>query len=183
MDPVKLSEQIVEYFNIDELADLCFRLAIPFEEIPGATLRAKSRELTDYCRRRGKLELLIVTCRELRPHVTWSDVGLTPEKFTTHQGVPAGITPGPMPVASVPQVLGMFWMTYPDTWYGPFNGFYIGWLSMGGFQVWNPYAGIIPYPDPFRQFQRNIWVRLINSPFNVYVDGSPNGYVYGQFSP
>jgi hypothetical protein len=44
-------------------------------------------------------------------------------------------------------------------------------------------AGFIPYPDPYHQFQRNVWVRLINSPFNIYVDGTFNGYVFGQFSP
>jgi hypothetical protein len=31
MDFVKLSDQITEYFNADELADLSFRLGIPIE--------------------------------------------------------------------------------------------------------------------------------------------------------
>jgi hypothetical protein len=77
----------------------------------------------------------------------------------------------------------MFWMTYPNTWYGPFYGYYIGWMVVGGFQVWHPMMGPMVYPDPYRQIQRNMWVRLFNTPFNVYVDGSPNGYVFAQYSP
>ena len=81
------------------------------------------------------------------------------------------------------KVTDMFWMAYPNTWYGPFDGFSIGWMPTGGFQVWHPMMGAIVYPDPFNQLQRNMWVRLYNTPFNVYVDGGLGSYVYAQYSP
>lgn len=182
MDLVQLTDRIVEYFNLDDLGDLCFRLGIPFDGLDGTNLNTKARSLTEFCRRHGRLEELIRKCRELRPNGEWPE--FQPQK--TDPNAPPegqiGIMPGAIPASSAPQVPGMFWMPYPNTWYGPFNGYYIGWLSFGGFQVWHPFYGLIPYPDPFLQFQRNMWVRLINSPFNVYVDGGPNGYVFGQFS-
>lgn len=192
MNFVQLSDQINDYFNTEELADLCFRLGIQYENLAGGTNSAKARELTDYCRRHGRIEKLIAVCRELRPHVLWSDLsptsGLsgeqtavfdTPPSITGEQNVPAAMPAGPQP----PQVPGMFWLTYPNTWYGPFYGYFIGWMMVGGFQVWHPMTGPIVYPDPYHQLQRNMWVRLFNSPFNVFVDGGPSGYVYAQYSP
>lgn len=188
MDPAKLSRQLTESFNLEELADLCFQLQIPFDEISGTNLQAKARELIQYCRRRGRLGDLIRVCQELRPNASWEVPVFVDEAPNPQFGDPipegqVGKTPAIPPSVSVPSVPGMFWMPYPDTWYGPFNSYYIGWMSIGGFQVWHPMMGVIPYPDPFRQFQRNIWVRLLNSPFNVFVDGGPNGYVFGQFDP
>lgn len=191
MDFVKLSDQITEYFNADELADLSFRLSIKYEDLAGATHSARVRELTDYCRRHNRLEDLVSTCRRLRPHVLWSD----PQTEPPGQGQTGGFDPSPpthtgtnipgmMPAGvQPPQAPGMFWMAYPNTWYGPFYGFYIGWMVMGGFQVWHPMTGPIVYPDPYHQLQRNMWIRLFNSPFNVFVDGGPNGYVFGQYNP
>lgn len=191
MDFVKLSDQITEYFNAEELADLCFRLGISYDNLPGTTNSTKARELTDYCRRHGRMENLVEKCRELRPHVHWT-VPIPARELPQEQGefgqvpdnaqlpnIPTSMPPGPQP----PQVQGMFWMPYPNTWYGPFYGFYIGWMAIGGFQVWHPMYGPIAYPDPYRQLQRNMWVRLFNSPFNVFVDGGPSGYVYAQYNP
>lgn len=191
MSFVKLSDQITEYFNAEELADLCFRLGIQYDNLAGETNSAKARELTDYCRRHGRLENLLETCRLLRPHVLWAVPTIASEQpqdqggfgQKPEEGQIANI-PGTMPGGTQPpQVPGMFWMPYPNTWYGPFYGYFIGWMGIGGFQVWHPMYGLITYPDPYRQLQRNMWVRLFNSPFNVYVDGSPSGYVYAQYSP
>jgi len=183
MDLVKLTDQIVEFFNLAELEDLSFRLGIPSEELdPQGNLSARTRGLTEYCRRWGRLEDLVNKCRELRPHANWSEFQLKkPDPNAPPEGQ-VGVTPDNLPPSNVPQVPGIFWMPYPNTWYGPFNGYYIGWLSIGGFQVWHPFFGLVPYPDPYMQFQRNLWVRLINSPFNVYIDGGPSGYVFGQYS-
>jgi len=191
MDLVKLSEQIAEYFNGEELADLCFRLGIAYENLPGTMHAARVRELVEYCRRHGRQSELIAACRQLRPHATWPEPGATlpqPPNSESFGGPPVASTtsnvPGALPSGTLPpQVPGMFWMPYPNTWYGPFYGFFIGWMSFGGFQVWHPFYGAIPYPDPFGQLQRNTWVRLFNSPFNVYVDGGPSGYVFAQYSP
>lgn len=191
MNFVQLSDQITDYFNAEELADLCFRLGVQHENLAGGTNAAKARELTDYCRRHGRVGDLITACRKLRPHVLWSE----PESAPAPPGDQGGFgSPPPEPQAAnvpatmpvdiqPPQVPGMFWMTYPNTWYGPFYGFFIGWMSVGGFQVWHPMMGPIVYPDPYRQLQRNMWVRLFNSPFNVFVDASPGGYVFAQYSP
>jgi hypothetical protein len=191
MDFVKLSDQISEYFNADELADLCYRLDITYENLAGTTHSARVRELTDYCRRHGRLDDLIAACRKLRPHVLWTEPQVAaagPEEQGGFGGAPPGGTtgniPGVMPAGiAPPQVPGMFWMPYPNTWYGPFYGFFIGWMAVGGFQVWHPMMGPIVYPDPYHQMQRNSWVRLFNSPFNVFVDGGPTGYVFAQYSP
>lgn len=201
MSFVQLSDQINEYFNAEELADLLFRLNIADGNIGGATNAAKARELVNYCRRHGRMDELVVMCRQLRRHVFWadpepaaappsnvgtSDVGTsdggnfgTPPATGASANIPTAM-PGTF---QPPQVPGMFWMAYPNTWYGPFYGYFIGWMSVGGFQVWHPMMGPLMYPDPYRQMQRNMWVRLVNSPFNVYVDGGPNGYVFGQYSP
>jgi hypothetical protein len=147
--------------------------------------------LTDFCRLHGRLEELIAACRKLRPHVLWTDPDVAtnvPIEQPGFGGPPspggASAVPTTMPMGNQPpQVPGMFWMSFPNTWYGPFYGYFIGWMAVGGFQVWHPMMGPIVYPDPFRQLQRNMWVRLFNSPFNVFVDGSPNGYVFAQYSP
>ena len=188
---VQLSDQITEYFNAEELADLIFLLNIGDGHIGGATNAARARELVSYCRRHGLIDELVAVCRRLRPHVVWPDPDpeAAPPTEASSFGAPptGGVTtniPTTMPgTFQPPQVPGMFWMAYPNTWYGPFYGYFIGWMSVGGFQVWHPMMGPIMYPDPFRQLQRNMWVRLFNSPFNVYVDGGPNGYVFGQYSP
>jgi hypothetical protein len=193
MNFVQLSDQINDYFNAEELADLCFRLDIQYDNLAGGTNQAKARELTDYCRRHGRVAELVVACRQLRPHVLWPEPETAAPASSAGQpgfgsptagnapttNLPTGMPAGPQP----PQAPGMFWMAFPNTWYGPFYGHFIGWMAMGGFQVWLPMMGPIVYPDPFHQIQRNMWVRLFNSPFNVYVDGSPNGYVFAQYSP
>ncbi len=192
MTIVQLSDQINDYFNAEEMEDLCFRLGIQFDNLPGNTNSAKARELTDYCRRHGRMDDLVSLCRELRKHVLWVEpeslLKLTNEQakvFDNPVMESSGTTmPTTMPNApKPPSVTDMFWMAYPNTWYGPFDGFSIGWMPTGGFQVWHPMMGAIVYPDPFNQLQRNMWVRLYNTPFNVYVDGGLGSYVYAQYSP
>jgi len=81
-----------------------------------------------------------------------------------------------------PYVAGIFWIPYPNTWYGPFGGYFIGWYSYGGFGVWNPYTyQPVNYPDPYGQAQRNTWFNLTGTPFNVCIDSSNK--VYGQYWP
>jgi hypothetical protein len=104
----------------------------------------------------------------------------TPE---VQQADPSQFTQPPaLPATTCPRVPGMFWLAYPNVWYGPFYGYALMLNSAGGFYVWDPYQGAMPYPDPFKQIQRSSWLRLQNSPFNVCVEGS-TGYVFGQYSP
>ncbi len=91
--------------------------------------------------------------------------------------------PEPLPRNTCDIVPGMFYMGNADSWYGPFgNGFGLKWIHPGGFYVWNPWSGSNFYPDPYASVQRNTWLRLPNSPFNICVD-SLAGNVFGQYSP
>lgn len=180
-DLVKLGDLVAEYFNKNELVDLCRRLRIEYENLVGETRNLKAHELTFYCHRHGMVPVLLQKCRELRPHVEWDSVMTVAAPQPPQEQL--GSVDNPFPQSSVPHVPGMFWMAYPNYWYGPFQGFFIMWLPMGGFQIWNPYYGIVPFPDPYRSVQRNVWLRLPNSPFNIYVDGSVNGHVFGQYAP
>jgi len=180
MDLVKLSDLVYEYFNTSELKNLCFQLQIDYESLSGNNRRDKTRELTMHCHRHGRVDELIAKCQELRSHVDWEP---PEEEFDAPPVDQTGSFASPFPQNDALRVPGMFWMNYPDNWYGPFYGYYIMWLSVGGFQVWDPYRGVIPFPDPYRQTARNAWLRLPNSPFNIYVDGSPAGHVFGQYSP
>jgi hypothetical protein len=66
-----LRQNVEKYFNLDELRNLAFDLGINYENLPGETLRAKSRELVDYCQRHNILDDLIELCAELRGHIDW----------------------------------------------------------------------------------------------------------------
>jgi len=91
--------------------------------------------------------------------------------------------PAPTQHYACPTVAGIFWIPYPNIWYGPFGyGYAIGWYSNGGFGVWNPYMyQTVNYPDPYRQAQRNKWMNLTGSPFNICIDSAGN--VYAQYWP
>jgi hypothetical protein len=110
----------------------------------------------------------------------------TPTRTETEPQQPASwqfVQPPALPESTCPRVSGMFWLQYPNIWYGPFYGYYLAWDRAGGFYAWDPYlVSSIPYPDPYRQVQRNTWLRLYNSPFNICVESS-TGNVFGQYYP
>ena len=54
-------------FNLDDLQDLCFRMAIGWDDLEGISLSSKSRALIDRCRNRGLLAHLVQTARVARP--------------------------------------------------------------------------------------------------------------------
>lgn len=95
------------------------------------------------------------------------------------------VQPPVAPNSTCAIVPGMFWLSQPNIWYGPFFGYAIAWNGPGGFYV-GYYASGQPifYPDQYAsgQAQRNVWLRLPNSPFNICVD-SLRGNVFGQYSP
>lgn len=71
---MKLSEfveQIARSFDLSELHDLCFKLGIEFEELPGRTRTDKARALVEYNKRRSKLDQLVNLCKTLRPYELW----------------------------------------------------------------------------------------------------------------
>ena len=70
-------------FNESELHDLCFRLAIDYEELSGQNKRDKARELLIYFERRDRLDELMAAVHKLRPHLDWSSAyptASTPDK-------------------------------------------------------------------------------------------------------
>jgi hypothetical protein len=68
---LKLYQDVARYFNKSELHDLCLRLEIDAESLPGQSKLERARELVLYCDRHGRLPHLVTVCRALRPHVAW----------------------------------------------------------------------------------------------------------------
>jgi hypothetical protein len=66
-----LRQKIEQYFNLDELTNLTFDLSINYENLPGETLQAKSRELVNYAQRHNLLRNLVELCATLRSQVDW----------------------------------------------------------------------------------------------------------------
>jgi len=68
---------------------------------------------------------------------------------------------------------------YPETWYGPINGYSIMYHQYGGFEVFSPDYNITSFPDPGATMTRNSWIWLNGTPFDVCVDS--NGSVFAWF--
>lgn len=84
-----------------------------------------------------------------------------------------------------PGIPGTFWLQQVNIWYGPINGYYL-LLSNGSFYVSDTLGRIIFYPvDNPANIARNIWHRLIGSPFKIYIDGFPGNQACacGIFDP
>jgi hypothetical protein len=66
-DVVKLLDTIDQSFNKDELKEVCFRLRVDFDNLPGETKRAQARELIQHFMRLNNLPALLAACRAERP--------------------------------------------------------------------------------------------------------------------
>lgn len=73
VDLVALRDKLVQYFSLAELDDLCFKVGVDDEEIPGQTRPEKAREMVQYFQRRNRLPELLAACRAERPTVQWLD--------------------------------------------------------------------------------------------------------------
>lgn len=78
------------------------------------------------------------------------------------------------------------WLPFPDVWYGPYDGFYIGY-DFFSFYVYDPYQldaffgtyGVtLPYPI---QITPNSWTPLFGTTFWVCIDTPGN--VYAAYAP
>lgn len=69
----KLHKLLTQYFNTNELMDLCFTLNVDFDSLPGASKESRVRELLQYLSRRGRIGELVQLCAQQRPHVSWTD--------------------------------------------------------------------------------------------------------------
>jgi hypothetical protein len=69
-----LRAQIAAQFNLDELKTLCADTGIVhYEDLPGDTLTAKTRELIKYCHRYGRLKQLLNYCQDERANLSWAE--------------------------------------------------------------------------------------------------------------
>ena len=66
LDARAIYKLIVEKFNLAEIQELCFDLAIDFEDLGGSGKRGKARELVTYVERRGRLEELYAAIQAAR---------------------------------------------------------------------------------------------------------------------
>jgi hypothetical protein len=69
IDPIYLQTQLVEFFSLNDLQDLCFKLGLDFDELAGEGKTGKARELVIYCRNRGLLEQLLTEAQKARPNL------------------------------------------------------------------------------------------------------------------
>lgn len=103
-----LHELLIEFFNLNELQNLCFSLNIPFEDLSGDTLNEKSRELINYAYRRSRLQDLIEVAEKERPSVNWQSV-MIPGTFSGANDdvfeLPADHVPTSEPIALGSRIL------------------------------------------------------------------------------
>lgn len=66
---VVLYQLIGEYFNLDEIADLCMILGIPNEELIGDTRQVKAMSLVDYAKRHNLMANLLQLTKSKRPFI------------------------------------------------------------------------------------------------------------------
>lgn len=71
LDLIQVYQNLVDYFNHNELKDLCFRLGVDHEELEGPTKHDLARELIRYCKRHNQLSGLLTHCLRLRPSAHW----------------------------------------------------------------------------------------------------------------
>jgi hypothetical protein len=71
-DRVRLLSLLTRHFSLDELNTLCFAVGVNYDELPGAGLTGKARELIGYCERHTCMPTLIASGKTLRPELDWS---------------------------------------------------------------------------------------------------------------
>ncbi|MFN8476182.1 MAG: hypothetical protein U0822_28710 [Anaerolineae bacterium] len=71
IDRVGLLDTLDRRFSLDELKELCFRLDVSYDDLPGAALREKARGLIEYLQRREALAALLRVGLQLRPDIRW----------------------------------------------------------------------------------------------------------------
>jgi len=67
-DLIKLRQVLLTRFNESELRDLCFDLAVPYENLPGSSKQDKARELIDFFLRRRDIQDLVSAVYQRRPN-------------------------------------------------------------------------------------------------------------------
>ncbi len=70
--PAQLRENMLAYFEVDDLESLCFDLGVDYSGLPGDGKAAKVVALLEYFGRTGRVPQLLDRCIQLRPNVDWS---------------------------------------------------------------------------------------------------------------
>jgi hypothetical protein len=87
-----LRTALVQHYSDGELRTLCADLGIDYESLPGSGKVDKARELVAYAQRHGRLEELLATVRQERPHVSLParvpPAALAPDAPARHRLVP-----------------------------------------------------------------------------------------------
>jgi hypothetical protein len=91
----KLRDLLTQNFDRNELLDLCFSLNVEFDDLPGASKKAKVRELLQHLNRRGRLDELVRLCARQRPNLPWEGDAAPSQ---TRQPAPATGSPPAPPV-------------------------------------------------------------------------------------
>jgi len=66
---VELRQILTDYFDEEDLKNLCFDLSIDYQNLPAEGKKGKARELVLYCAHNGRLAGLENKCRQLRPQL------------------------------------------------------------------------------------------------------------------
>lgn len=72
-----IHDLLVRVFDLEELSDLCFRLSLSLDDIPGSGRRGKARELVLLLDRTDRLAELRDAVTALRPKVAWPEIPIT----------------------------------------------------------------------------------------------------------
>ena len=95
-----LLDNLSRWCSLDEVEDFCFRLDINYDNLPGDTIAAKSRELIMYVERRNRIDELAAVGKRLRPDLTWVMPNLPSVRSFTARADEA-IPAMPQPVDSI----------------------------------------------------------------------------------
>jgi len=74
MNLVKLLQYLDEYFDLEDLKTLCFKLGVDYDDLGGEGQIGKARELIRYLQKRGRLDALVMAIAQERPHLDLTDL-------------------------------------------------------------------------------------------------------------
>lgn len=69
---MEIFQNLLKYFDQDELSTLCFELDIDYDLLEGKSKASKARELAAFCERHDRTAQLMDAISKERPHVAWS---------------------------------------------------------------------------------------------------------------
>jgi hypothetical protein len=90
-----------DYFNADELVELCFTLGLDYENLSGEAKAEKVMELIKYCERRGRTDDLINTIQRARPHIDWEKID---QAIQSQRGPAQKVAERPYQQANIPNI-------------------------------------------------------------------------------